>query len=458
MSHTDRPLVVLHAGALDSIHLGRWVGLTRDAGHVALVAGHLRPGLAAAALPGDVGAPRRSPQLPWASTRRAAQTGSGAHRLAAALPNGLVEVPLCAAWLRRLAGRLRPDVVHAHWLPHWGAAAALAGVRPLVVGAMGSDVAGLDPTRRRLADLALSRADRVIAPSPHAQALLAESARGRCLHLETGVDLEAFRPPTADQRAQARRELGLGDEPTVLSPRAPTALYGLEIVAQAFARLRSALPRARLLVAPGPLPLDRHTRDQLDRLGSAARVLGNVPAEGMARFLQAADVTVSMPASDASPASVWESLACATPVVCSRLEAIVERVGPGNGLIAVPREAGALAQALEQLLTRPDHAAGLGRAGRLWAQAHVDRGARCAELDGLYRELAAPARFTGRASGSAASRPGGPRAGPPVAPIGRAAAARPTGPTVSSTASASAGAPPAGPVAQGGAHETPAPA
>ena len=262
MNHADRPLVVLHAGGLDSVHLSRWVGLTRESGHTALVAGHLRLDFEPATLPPGVES-WRSPQLPWASTRRAAQTGSTAHRLAAALPNPLVEVPLCAAWLRRLVARLRPDVVHAHWLPHWGAAAALAGVRPLVVGAMGSDVTGPDVTRHRLAGLALSRADCVIAPSPHARELLSRRAGERCLHLEAGVDLEAFRPPDSGPAHAGPLAAGPGRRADgaqlCARPRPCTGWNCRPGVCPPARRAARCAP----LVAHGPLPLDRHTREQL---------------------------------------------------------------------------------------------------------------------------------------------------------------------------------------------------
>src|SRR5439155_16202339 len=130
-------LTVLHAGPLDSVHVARWAEMTRTLGHRSVVAGHLRPGLAQAPMAGPV---HRAPQLPWASTRRAQTTGRLRHRAAAALPNAVVEARLWARWLRRLAAIVLPDVIHAHWLPGWPAAAALARVGPTVAGPMGSDV------------------------------------------------------------------------------------------------------------------------------------------------------------------------------------------------------------------------------------------------------------------------------------------------------------------------------
>src|SRR5262245_40786922 len=50
-----------------------------------------------------------------------------------------LRAPAIVPWLARLARRMHPRVVHAHWLPSFGWIAARAGVRPLVVSAWGSD-------------------------------------------------------------------------------------------------------------------------------------------------------------------------------------------------------------------------------------------------------------------------------------------------------------------------------
>jgi L-malate glycosyltransferase len=383
-------LRVLHLGPLDSVHLRRWLELCSDLGHEAVAAGHLRSGFDAAALPAGVAGPFRSPQLPWASRRRAMRTASRADRLVARLPNAMLEVPLCAAWVRRLARRIRPDVVHAHWLPHWCAAAALAGVHPLVVGAFGSDVYTLDRVRRRLADHSLSGADAVIAPSPHAASALARrpGRNGRCLHLEPGVDLAAFRPATAAKRRAARAELGLGEGPVVLSFRGSARVYDLPLVAGSFALARRAVPSAQLLVVHGPLPLDRATRSALAGLDGSVRVLGCIRPEEMPRVFNAADVGVSVPRSDGSPASVWESLACEVPVVASDLPHLVERVGEGDGVVAVARRPEAVAEELVALMADGARARALGAAGRTWCEKHMDRPRAGERLGRLYAELA----------------------------------------------------------------------
>src|SRR4051794_13090099 len=308
-------LRVLHAGPLDSIHLARWVELTAELGHVPVVAGHLRRGFRAAELAASVDRAHRAWQLPWASRRGTQLTGRALHRALASLPNGLVEVPLWAAWLRRLMRGLDVDVVHAHWLPSWGAASGLARARPLVAGAMGSDVYLLEGVERRFADVALARARVVVAPSPHAAAAL--RARGvpanRCVHLEPGIDLDAFRPPSDAERGSARDALGVGGGPVVLSFRSAGPVYGLPLAIEAFRRLRTRRADAQLIVVHGPIPRDGATEAAIRSLGGGVRVLGDVPHAHMRTCFHAADVGISVPSSDGSPVSLWECLSCGTP-------------------------------------------------------------------------------------------------------------------------------------------------
>jgi glycosyltransferase involved in cell wall biosynthesis len=302
----------------------------------------------------------------------------------------LVEVPVWAAWLRRLVRRLDVDVVHTHWLPYWGAAAGLARTKPLVAGAMGSDVYLLDGVERRLANVALAHAQVVVAPSPHAtDALRARNGRpDRCVHLEPGIDLDAFRPPTGAERAWARHALGLGDGPAVLSFRAAGSVYGLPLAIEAFRRLRERRPDAQLLVVHGRIPLDGAAKAALMSLDGGVRVLGAVPHEQMRTCFHAADVGISVPSSDGSPVSLWECLACGTPAVCSQLPQLAGRVGERSGVLLAQRSPSALAAALDSVLTGASRGRALGLAGREWCQANMDRRDSLERLDRLYRAIA----------------------------------------------------------------------
>src|SRR5213592_2263283 len=97
------------------------------------------------------------------------------------------------------ARRARPDVVYAHFLVPTGLLAGLASRAPLVVTAHGQDVANIGsiPGVRVATTAVVKRATAVIAVSDYLQRELeakVPAARGKTQVVDSGVDLERFRP------------------------------------------------------------------------------------------------------------------------------------------------------------------------------------------------------------------------------------------------------------------------
>src|SRR5438132_2156391 len=138
---TDR-LRVLVAGWLNSPHVVAWVEAVSAGGHEVYVAG------------------RTAPQ--WPESELAANV----HRLPASGPP-LVRGLRMSRALAGIAASVRPDVVHAHWLPEFGWMASREGLSPLVCSAWGSDVLLLRGVGRRRSKKALDGADLVLASSAH---------------------------------------------------------------------------------------------------------------------------------------------------------------------------------------------------------------------------------------------------------------------------------------------------
>src|SRR5213592_449677 len=97
------------------------------------------------------------------------------------------------------ARRFRPDVVYAHFLVPTGLLAGLASRAPLVVTAHGQDVANIGsiPGVRAATTAVARRASAVIAVSDYLRRELEAkipAARGKTQVVDSGVDLERFRP------------------------------------------------------------------------------------------------------------------------------------------------------------------------------------------------------------------------------------------------------------------------
>ena len=134
---------------------------------------------------------------------------------------------------------------------------------------------------------------------------------------------------------------------------------------EAFARVREALPEARLEVIGAP---SKHGEELRALAGEGVTFRGLIPEEDKGRALASAQVFALLSASEGLPITVLEALACGTPVVLS----------PGCGLpqvdgvagIVTDGSAGEAADALLALLRDPARARKLGEAGREFAAAY----------------------------------------------------------------------------------------
>jgi glycosyltransferase involved in cell wall biosynthesis len=357
-------LRVLVAGWLNSPHVAAWAELVTSAGHDVHIAGRLAPGWPELDLP-----------VP-------------AHRLPAELPPPVRGFAMSRA-LGRVVQAVGPDLVHAHYLPEYGWMAAREGLRPLISSAWGSDVLSVRGINRPRARLALKASSLVFADSAHLARAVRAFARSD-VPVEVvrwSLDLETFAP---GDKAAAREALGLPvDEPLVVSPRGLKRVYNPELVLDAFARVRAGHPAARLLLKHPLAETPAAVGAAIERLGleESVTVLGNLSAERLPDVYRAADVVVSIASSDSSPRSVWEALACGSPVVASDLPWARDELAPGGQALLVAIDPAAVAEAVSRVLDDSSLAERLGKSGRELAAAELDPAACAARVDALYTSV-----------------------------------------------------------------------
>jgi glycosyltransferase involved in cell wall biosynthesis len=284
-------------------------------------------------------------------------------------------------WIRRLLRRERPDIVHGHWLPGFAFFAALAGARPLVAMAWGSDVFLARRAQTLANRVALRRATLAMADSQALLDRLAELGAGRRVLINWGVDVRTFRPADAGERAALRAELGLGDGPVVLSPRSLMPVYNPRTIVDAWADVAAERPGLQLVLKHMGV-----VREALGELPFPERVhvVGHVDYERMAAYYRVADVCVSIASSDSAPRSVFEAMACGAPCVLSDLPWVHEQIGDGREALIVPIERGAVAGAIRRLLDDPGEIAVSARA---LVERHHDAAVQMDRLADAYRAL-----------------------------------------------------------------------
>lgn len=293
-------------------------------------------------------------------------------------------------WLRRLIATFRPDVVHAHWMP-FAALAALAGARPLVATAWGSDVYSASFKHRLLIRLALRRSSLAMTDSTDLMTQLRRLGPSslRTMVVNWGVDLDLFAPPSDERRAELKAAFGIGPGPVLLSPRGLKSLYSPGVIVEAFGHVRAAIPNAQLVLKHGGVAADVKP-EWADAPG--VKVIGRIGYREMADLFRAADVTVSIPTTDSSPRSVWEAMASGSAVVLSDLTWVHELIENERDALVVPPEVHPVAKALERLIRDEALRRRMVAAARDLVEKHRDRETELARTERCYLELSAGSR------------------------------------------------------------------
>jgi len=265
-------------------------------------------------------------------------------------------------WVRRIG----PDITHLHFPYPWGEMAhLLLGRSHRTVVTYQSDIVRqrtLLKLYRPFIGRVLARADRVIATSPQyirTSPYLSQVA-DKCVVIPLAVDLEHFQRA---RREEVRRLRGKYGPPLLLFVGILRYYKGLEYLIRAMRHVN-----ARLLVV-GSGPMAEEWQHLTVKLGLADKVFFvGQHVEDLPAYYQACDLLV-LPSSHRSEAFGMvqvEAMACGKPVICTELGTGTSYVNVDGetGLVVPARDADALAQAINRLLTDKDLRREMGEKGR----------------------------------------------------------------------------------------------
>lgn len=281
---------------------------------------------------------------------------------------------------RRAVAALAPDLVHAHYVTSYGYLAARAGRHPLVMTAWGSDLLVTpkeSALKRHLTAWTLRQADGVTGDSPDllaAARVLAPGVRTELIHW--GVERARFAPAPWDGKP--------GFEAVSLRSWEPN--YAIGTILEAFARVHSTHPQARLHLLGGGSQ-EAALRAQIAQLGltDAVQVHGRLNDAGMAAVLARCKLSISVPHSDATSVSVLESMACGLAVIGSDLSA--NRDWLDERLLVPAGDAPALARVWRHLVDNEEQARQAGARNAERISRDGDRRVQMDAVDAMYRRL-----------------------------------------------------------------------
>jgi len=234
--------------------------------------------------------------------------------------------------LKRLAKEIKPDICHAHYVTSYGFLAAVAGLRPLIVTAWGSDVL-VSPRNSRLlrwfTQYALRHADLVTTVAAHMDPVVAKFGvpAERILSIPFGVDTDLFR--RAENRSTPRHPL------RIVSTRSLEEIYSVDTAIKAV-----HLVRAKGLDVLLDIVGDGSLRIELEALANRLGVTDLVRFRGRLKFgdllesLRDAHLFVSTAISDGNNISLNEAMSVGCFPIVTDIPANSQWITHGdNGLL-----------------------------------------------------------------------------------------------------------------------------
>ena len=286
----------------------------------------------------------------------------------------------------------RCQIVHCHWTICGliGYLATRARRQPVVLSVRGSDVNLFsDGLIGRLSRRIWRSMDVIIAVSEDLALQLEEKgvSRSKIRVIYNGVSDE-FAPR---DKNESRRKLQLPSQRFIvlfLGLLAP--VKGVDVLLKAIGRVDDD-DLFCVLVGDGPLRAELEQQVRSSRDQGRVHFAGQCPRDEVADWLSAADLLVLPSFSEGRPNVILEAMACARPVVASRVGGVPELVNDGiTGRLVTAGNSTDLSEAIRDLMDDPKLLLTMGKAARDRVEASGWTWEAAAEAtDRIYAELVA---------------------------------------------------------------------
>jgi glycosyltransferase involved in cell wall biosynthesis len=290
--------------------------------------------------------------------------------------------------IKKLAGDIQPDIIHAHFIAKYGFHLPGLFHGPTVVSAWGDDILILPPKSRLIhhyTKKVLDSVDLVYAVSHNIlDHILADFhiPPEHVHYLPFGIDTDTFSPGSGTK----------GHTPEIVrvfSNRGFFAVYDTETLVRGFLQARTSDPRIHL-VLKGDGPQESAVRQLVTSLGLGVFVTfqqktsyAEVPQD-----YRASDIFITTSVSDGTPVSLLEAMASGLPCIATSVGGIPEWIeNDKNGILIPPRSTEAVADAILQLSKDPDLRSRLGTAARATILARGEWDTLMAQVEKDYEEL-----------------------------------------------------------------------
>jgi glycosyltransferase involved in cell wall biosynthesis len=294
--------------------------------------------------------------------------------------------------LKRVIRQVKPDLIQAGPLQRCAFLVVLAGFHPLVSMSWGYDLihdANRSRSWRWATRYTLKHSDAMLGDCAAIRNLAIQHGMpgDRIVTFPWGIDLEHFSPLSSRQISPLYQQPG--EKPqmqpfTLLSTRSWEPIYGVDIIAQAFAQAARQRPEMRLVMLGGG-----SQAQAIRRIFSQANIQQSSEADGaplpqvifpgqikqaqLPDYYRRADLYIAATHSDGTSISLLEAMACGVPALVSDIFGNREWVTPERtGWLFPDGDPAALAQRIVQAFDQRADLAEMGRAARQVTEQRAD--------------------------------------------------------------------------------------
>lgn len=180
--------------------------------------------------------------------------------------------------------------------------------------------------------------------------------------VSNGVNEYYLDQPSPEELEAVNAKFGLGTDPILLFMGSLHGYKGLDVFLRSLSQVKGSFQA----VVAGAFKSDRERLAVLQQAGipselSQAIVFTNAVSDAELRALyHRAEVFVYPTKGDTLPLVLLEAMACRLPIVSTKVGGIPYMVGPEQGILVEPNEAGAVAEAVNELLGNPARRQAMG--------------------------------------------------------------------------------------------------
>lgn len=290
--------------------------------------------------------------------------------------------------IRSLLKKIAPDIIHAHFVTHYGFLGAISGFHPFVVSPWGSDI-GRDVEQSKIfkftVNYALRKADMV--------QCMDESFRQRVINLigdsksvrviKEGINPSLFSPKK--KKAEKAEK--------VLCLRKSQPPYNVAVLLRAIPKIVKKCPRVKFLMLNSGVELNE-TKNLINKLGIKNNVffIGVMRNETVPAILNDADIYVDTFYQREHGAGIGktalEAMSCELPVVLSNTTGVGLHIEhKHNGYIYNGDDSNSLADTIIELINNPELRTRIGENAREYIVTQQDFERNMKIMEEYYKEL-----------------------------------------------------------------------